>query len=489
MFHRPLRWAAALSLGALLAFAGTASADTLFADADAMTPIPDGSKHLGDVSAGGTVSRDIGFLLLCAGLQHVDASQSVVLTWSGLGNEPLDGKIVSVTSVTFALETPWAVDSQGCPDPVPSQAGGATSRVTLRAPTVEGLHTFTIVWDRSLQPSGSNDLNAFSRTLTSVDLTLRVLPNAAPTLTVPASFTVEGNTTGGWTADWSGVSATDPEDAPDPTPTCDPAAGQVLPLGTTHVTCSVTDSAGASDADAFDVTVVDTTPPALSGVPADINVTTSDPMGRVVTFDDPSASDVVDASPPVSCSPVSGTVFAVGTTPVTCTATDDAGNSSEVRFDVTVDLDAPPHAASATWLEPVAGSGTTFEANRGRTLPIKVRLFVDGEERTGGPATLTLTPCGSGTAIGFGLEWGGGRWNHSLDTSMLPGMCYDVTATIDGLAAGSFRLVFRGDEAANTKPASKPVVTGAGGTRSAPDTTTVTTAVEGRSKKPVKTSR
>jgi hypothetical protein len=407
-------------------------------------------------------------------LQHVDASQSVVLSWSGLGNEPFDGEIVSVTSVTFALDTPWAADSQGCPDPVPAQAGGANSRVTLRAPTVEGLHTYTIVWDRSLQPSGSNDLSAFSRTLTSVDLTLRVLANAAPTLTVPASFTVEGNTTGGWSADWSGVSATDPEDTPDPTPTCDPVAGEVLPLGTTHVTCSVTDSAGASDSDAFDVTVEDTTPPTLSGVPDDISVTTGDPAGRAVTFAEPSASDIVDASPRVSCIPASGSIFAVGTTTVTCTATDASDNSSSASFDVTVTLVAY-HTASATWLEPVAGSGTTLEANRGRTLPIKVRLFVDGDERTAGTAGITLTPCGGGTAIGLGLEWGGGRWNHSLDTSMLDGTCYDVSATIDGLAAtGSFRLVFRGDETAKTTPASRPVIT---------------TTAEGRTRKPGKTSR
>jgi hypothetical protein len=490
MLHRPLRRAAALSLGVLLAFAGTASADTLFADADAVTPIVEGSKHLGDVSPGGTVSADVGFLLVCAGLQHVDASQSVVVSWSGLGTEPLDGDIVGVTTATLApLTTDWAADAQGCPDPNPAQADGAISRVTLRAPTTTGVHTFTVAWDRSVEPTGSNDANAFSRTMTSVNFTLRVVANTAPTLTVPASLIVEGNTTGGWTADWSGVSATDPEDAPDPTPTCDPVAGEVLPVGTTHVTCSVTDLAGAKDSDAFDVTVTDDTAPTLSGVPQDIRVTTSDPTGRAVTFTTPTASDVVDGARSVACVPASGERFPVGTTTVTCTAADARipPNTRRASFDVTVDLVTPPAAASATWLEPVAGGGTTFEANRGRTLPVKVRLFVDGHERTTGAAKLWLSPCAGGTATGLRLEWGGGRWNHSLDTSMLDGACYDVTATIDGLAAGSFRLVFRDDEApkATTKPASKPAVSGPGGTRGVPDTT----AVGGRSKKPTKTSR
>ena len=444
MLHRPLRRAAALSLGALLAFAGAASADSLFADADAVTPVVDGSRHLGDVGPGATVSADVRFVLVCAGLQHVDAGQSVVLTANG-GIVPLDGAIVSVSPVTLApLTTAWAADGSGCPDPVPAQEGGSLSHVVLRAPTTAGLHTFTVAWIRGLQPLGSNDANAFSRTPTSVDFTVRVVGNAAPTLTVPASFTVEGDTTGGWAADWSAVSATDPEDSPDPSPTCLPAAGTVLLVGTTtQVTCSVTDLAGASDSDAFDVTVEDTKAPVLT-VPDDITVTTSDPTGRVVTFSEPTATDIVDPSPSVICDHATGDTFAVGTTRVTCTATDASRKSATATFDVTVVLVAS-HTASSTWLEPVDGMGTTA-ANRGRTLPVKVRLFVDGVERTTGDAELTLTPCGGGSAVSLDLDWSGGRWNHSLDTSMLAGACYDVGATIDGLSAGSFRLELRGEE-------------------------------------------
>ena len=457
MHHRPLRRAAALSLGALLAFAGTASADSLLADGDAVTTVVEGTRHLGDVSPGGTVSRDVRFLLICAGVQHVDGDQSVVLGWSGGGTVPLDGAIVSVTAVTFPpLTSAWATDTLGCPDPVPSLEGGALSHVILRAPTTAGMHSFTVAWDRSVQPDGSNDANAFSRSPTSVNFTMRVVANAAPTLTVPGSFTVEGNATGGWTADWAGVSATDPEDNPDPTPSCSPGAGTVLLLTTTPVTCSVTDSAGVSDTDSFDVTVVDTTDPVLAGVPADVTVTTADPAGRTVTFANPSATDVVDAAPDVACSPTSGSRFGVGTRAVTCTATDAKGNSSSDTFDVTVQLVAS-HVTSAVWLEPVGG-GATFEANRGRTIPIKVRLFVDGVERTSGDAALRLTPCGGGPGIVLPLEWGSARWDHSVDTSMLAGSCYQVGATLDGLTAGSFTLELRGSEPA--KATLKASVTG-----------------------------
>lgn len=45
-----------------------------------------------------------------------------------------------------------------------------------------------------------------------------------------------------------------------------------------------------------------------------------------------------DSGPPVtiSCSPASGSVFPIGTTEVTCKATDTSGNTSEGRFKVTV---------------------------------------------------------------------------------------------------------------------------------------------------------
>jgi hypothetical protein len=324
------------------------------------------------------------------------------------------------------------------------------------------MHTYTIVWDRSFQPAGNSDGSALSRTLTSVDFTLNVVAaNSAPVLTVPASFAVEGDTAGGWTSVWSGVTATDAEDDPDPTPSCTPAAGPVLPLGTTTVTCSVSDAAAASESDSFDVTVTDTTPPVLAGIPPNVSVSTESSSGAVVTFTAPTASDVVDTAPTVGCAPASGSTFPVGTTTVTCTATDGSGNTSPATFLVTVDLATPPpgHTASAAWLEPVATSGGTFSANRGRTIPMKVRLFVDDAERRVGDAGLTLMPCAGGDASTADLVWGGGRWNHALDTSRLAGSCYTVSATIDGLVAGAFTLDLRGGEAAKPAKAAKAAKT------------------------------
>ena len=345
----------------------------------------------------------------------------------------------------------WTVDGDGCPFPAPTLTGDASSEVHLKAPSSVGTgYTYTLFYSRTLAPVGVDDDNTWGVTSTAVQFQLDVVTNTPPTLHLPADMTVEGDTTGGWTAAFS-ASATDAEDAPDPTPSCQPAVGDLVPLGTTTVACSVKDSGGMTDTGSFKVTVVDTTAPHLVNVPGDSSLTTSDPTGATLAYKPPTATDVVDASPDVSCSPASGAHIGIGLTTVTCTATDASHNATSATFDVAVTYVAP-HTASAIWGEPVAGLGDTFSANPGRTIPVKVRLFVDGVERTSGDAQLSLTPCGaSGATWSAALTRGGGRWNATLDTSTLTGGCYVVAASIDGLSAGSFRLVLRGVDAARVR--------------------------------------
>jgi hypothetical protein len=58
--------------------------------------------------------------------------------------------------------------------------------------------------------------------------------------------------------------------------------------------------------------------------------------GAVVNYTAPAVTDACDASPTLVCTPASGSTFPVGTTTVTCTATDACGNQSTSTFDVTV---------------------------------------------------------------------------------------------------------------------------------------------------------
>jgi hypothetical protein len=70
----------------------------------------------------------------------------------------------------------------------------------------------------------------------------------------------------------------------------------------------------------------------------------SGPSGAIVSYTAPSASDEGGETPAVSCAPASGSVFPIGTTTVTCTATDrdDANSPVGATFTVTVLPPSPP---------------------------------------------------------------------------------------------------------------------------------------------------
>ncbi|MBG6224441.1 hypothetical protein IWX63_001000 [Arthrobacter sp. CAN_A2] len=50
----------------------------------------------------------------------------------------------------------------------------------------------------------------------------------------------------------------------------------------------------------------------------------------------PSAIDTLDGAVPLDCDPAPGTRLVIGTTTVTCTTTDRAGNTRTSSFDVVV---------------------------------------------------------------------------------------------------------------------------------------------------------
>jgi hypothetical protein len=82
------------------------------------------------------------------------------------------------------------------------------------------------------------------------------------------------------------------------------------------------------------VVVQDTSAPVVT-VPAAITVNATSSSGAVVTFTS-SALDTVDGALGATCVPASGSKFAVGTTTVTCSATDAHHNTGSASFTVTV---------------------------------------------------------------------------------------------------------------------------------------------------------
>lgn len=120
-----------------------------------------------------------------------------------------------------------------------------------------------------------------------------------------------------------------------PIVSCSPPSGSTFAVGTTTVACTATDFSGNFSGASFLVTVNDTNPPTFKQPLIDLKVDATGPTGAVVTFN-VSANDIVDLSPVVSCSPPSGSTFAVGTTTVACKATDFSGNNAQDTFLVTV---------------------------------------------------------------------------------------------------------------------------------------------------------
>ena len=119
-------------------------------------------------------------------------------------------------------------------------------------------------------------------------------------------------------------------------------SGSTFELGTTTVTYSAIDGEGNVATASFDVTVLDTISPTISGMPADISQSVdTDSCNAVVTWTPPTADDNCALDTFIgSHSP--GDTFNNGATTVTYTATDSSGNVTTSSFTVSVTLTESP---------------------------------------------------------------------------------------------------------------------------------------------------
>ncbi|MGH3023447.1 MAG: HYR domain-containing protein [Gaiellaceae bacterium] len=235
----------------------------------------------------------------------------------------------------------------------------------------EGAHSFQV---KALAGSEESAPTSFDWT---IDLTPPVLPgNAVVEATSPAGATVT-------------FAATDVLD-PAPQLLCTPGSGSTFPPGTTTVPCTATDAAGNVARGDMTVTVRDTTPPLL--VPhADVVRVKQSPAGATVDYALPLAQDAADPDPDVACAPASGSLFPVGTTTVSCNATDASGNvGGPITFAVIVQEGPVPARPSVRTAVPRLSRSRaaefTFSAEPGTTVACRL----EGPSGTG-----TFTPCAS----------------------------------------------------------------------------------------------
>ena len=155
---------------------------------------------------------------------------------------------------------------------------------------------------------------------------------------------------------------------------CDDLGGAVT------VTLTGVDLATNSASATASVTVLDTIAPAIADMPGDMTLSNDAGLcSAVATWSEPAASDNCPVASFTSTHD-SGDAFAVGTTTVTYTATDQSGNATSASFTVTVTDDEAPTisgtpaditqsndagncSAAVSWTEPTVSDNCTVSTS------------------------------------------------------------------------------------------------------------------------------
>jgi hypothetical protein len=365
-----------------------ALADDIVVDGDGATPI--------------VASSTIAFGDVCTG-QSKATSMLVAAERQGGGNAIwVNGATLTATTSVTGIAVAELTDSSIL---LPTNWEGAANK-TYASDTAAVRLTVTPTTPGSLSGSltvtltGANKNGVLSRPAVLTWTANAVSCNTAPTVTVQ-DVTLEGNVLGGRTLAFAEIgSASDAQD-PAPTVTCTPAIGSLLPLGPNTVTCTAKDSGNLTATDSGVVTVVDTTKPVISGTPGSATLEAASSSGATHTFVAPTASDVVWGAVGVTCTPASGSTFALGATTVSCMATDGSMNSNSTSFQVNVqDKTAPAfeqHADVTVEATSADGAGVTFDvptatdavsgAIAGTCVPASGSLFPLGDSVVGCTAT------------------------------------------------------------------------------------------------------
>jgi uncharacterized repeat protein (TIGR01451 family) len=306
---------------------------------------------------------------------------TTTVTWKATDGA---GKTATATqAVTVVENTPPSIQAPDdatytcvseVPAAHPSQANGGDPNLPGGGPVSDncGTPTVEVTEARSGAGSAASPL-IITRTFTAKDAsnntassvqTITVIDSTPPTIALvgPSSVTHECHTP----FNDPGVTTGD---------NCNAAVNVATSVGfnpdvpgTYVITYTATDGVGNAATAQRTVTVVDTIAPVIS-CPADIVVTlplNSTAVSMPVSFSVP-ASDSCDSTPGVVTSKASGSVFNMGTTVVTATATDDAGNTASCSFSVTVLYNF------TGFFSPISNT-VLNQANAGRTIPMKFSL-------------------------------------------------------------------------------------------------------------------
>ena len=220
-----------------------------------------------------------------------------------------------------------------------SAAGARVSYVVSAADAVDGAVGMTCSpASGGLFPHGETEVSCTAQDGAGNEadgtFSVEVVDTTAPVLTAPDALEVEAEGPGGSLVAYKALARD--RAAPMLSVRCSPRAVTVFPLGRTEVECTARDAAGNVAHKRFAVTVVDSTPPAIT-LPEAVTVEEGTPVAYTAT-----ARDAVDGPVAVECSVPKGRVLPLGTTTIACTSEDAAGNDVRRSFTVRVgDTTAP----------------------------------------------------------------------------------------------------------------------------------------------------
>mgnify|MGYP003579739215 CR=1 FL=1 len=331
-------------------------------------------------------------------------------------DDPFSAGITTVTWTAYSHSSPGPFATAEDEEAARTGSASCTQLITVNdvTPPVINVSPQTIAADASCQA---------------------VVPDFTTTATVSDNCACSGSDSSEACADRHPISVTQ-----------SPAPGTPVGLGTHTITLSANDGssnnggAGNTTTTTTTLTVADQTAPAIS-CPSNIEVflpaNTSD-TSMAVTYPAATATDNCSASPTVTYSQASGSVFPVGTTTVTATATDAAGNHSECSFTVTV------RYLFTGFFSPVSNPPTLNAVNAGKAIPVKFNLSGDKGLNIfapNNPYSVSLN-CNSNdpgvdvsetlTAGGSSLSFSGGQYNYVWKTeNSWAGTCRQLVITLN----------------------------------------------------------
>jgi probable HAF family extracellular repeat protein len=188
-------------------------------------------------------------------------------------------------------------------------------------------------------------------------------------------------------------------------------------------------------------TTADTVPPVLS-LPANRTVNATSTAGAVVTFT-ATATDNVNGSVPVTLSKVSGSVFAFGTTTVTATARDAAGNTASGSFTITVVNGGPALTLPANITTEATGpnganvsfSASALDVVTGQPRPVKYSKASDSKFPLG-TTTITVTATAADKKVSTGT------FTVTVRDTIAPTLTLPANRTVKAKSAAGSKVNF-----------------------------------------------